>query len=333
MSGIFIAGTGMYAPPKTVTNDDMAKIVDTSDEWITERTGIKERRFSEGEPNFYMGKQAALAAIEKAGIDPMEIDLIIGATITPDYLFPSLACIIQGEIGAENAFCWDLSAACSGFVYAMDVAHTYISSGKVKTVLIVCSESLSKIVDFTDRTTCVLFGDGAGAVVVKASDREKPLYASHLFSEGKNGGALVARAIRNRSPFAVHAQDELYAKFREKEGHYMAMDGREVYRFSTKVLAESVEAVCKKAGVALSELSLIIPHQANVRIIRTAAEKLGVEMDRIYVNIDKYGNTSCASIPICLAELDAAGRLHRGDKIVLTGFGGGLTYGAVLLEW
>jgi 3-oxoacyl-[acyl-carrier-protein] synthase-3 len=330
MSGIFIAGTGMYVPPRAVTNDDMTKIVDTSDEWITERTGIKERRFSEGEPNFYMGKMAALEAIKKAGIDAAEIDMIIGATATPDYLFPSLACIIQGEIGADNAFCWDLGAACSGFVYALDVAHTYLSSGKIKTALIVCSEVLSKIADFTDRSTCVLFGDGAGAVVVKASDG---MYQSYLMSEGKSGGALIARALKNCSPFALHADDEIYAKFKETKGNHLVMDGREVYRFSTKVLPLSIETVCKKAGIDVHELSLIVPHQANIRIIKTAAEKLGVSMDKVYVNIDRYGNTSCASIPICIEELNAAGRLHRGDRVVFAGFGGGLTFGAILMEW
>jgi 3-oxoacyl-[acyl-carrier-protein] synthase-3 len=330
MSGIFIAGTGMYAPPKIVTNDDLANIVDTSDEWITERTGIKQRRFSEGEPNFFMGRAAALEAVKKAGIDPSEIDMIIGSTVTPDYFCPSLACIIQSELGADNAFCFDLNAACSGFIYALDVAHTYLSSGKVATVLIVCSELLSKITDFTDRSTCVLFGDGSGAVVVKAGDG---LFQSYLRSEGKSGGALLSRALRNHSPYAVHADDELYTKYKETKGNYLCMDGREVYRFATKALTESMQKVCKKAGVDISELSVIIPHQANIRIIKTAAEKLDVPMDKFYINVDRYGNTSCASIPICLEELNSSGRLHRGDKIALAGFGAGLTSGAIVMEW
>jgi 3-oxoacyl-[acyl-carrier-protein] synthase-3 len=330
MSGIFIAGTGMYAPQRVVTNDDLAKIVDTSDEWITERTGIKQRRFSEGEPNFYMGKHAALEAIGRAGVDPAEIDLIIGSTVTPDYYCPSLACIIQSEIGAEKAFCWDLNAACSGFIYALDVAQTYLAAGKVKTVLIVCSEVLSKITDFTDRASCVLFGDGAGAVVVKKSDG---LYASYLRSEGKSGGSLISRTPKNHSPYVTHAENEEFYKYKETKDSYLAMDGREVYRFATKALSESIVAACEKAGLSVAQLSLIVPHQANIRIIKTAAERLGVDMDKMFVNLDRYGNTSCASIPICLAELDSSGRLHRGDRIALGGFGAGLTCGAIVMEW
>jgi 3-oxoacyl-[acyl-carrier-protein] synthase III len=328
MSGITIQGTGMYIPEKLVTNDDMAKIVETSDEWISERTGIRERRFSEGEPNYYMGKEAALQALDRAGVNPAEIDLIIAGTTTPDYYFPALSCLVQGEIGAENAFCWDLSAACSGFIYALDVAQAYLSAGKAKTVLIVCSEVLSKITDFTDRTTCVLFGDGAGAVVVKAGNG---IYESCLRSEGKSGGAIVCRALKNESPFAVNAAQ--YPEIRELKEHYLRMEGREVYRFATKALTETVETACAKAGVKVSDLSLLVPHQANLRIIHTAVEKLGIGMDKVYVNIDRYGNTSCASIPICLEELNAAGRLHRGDLVAMAGFGAGLTCGASVFEW
>jgi 3-oxoacyl-[acyl-carrier-protein] synthase-3 len=330
MSGIFIAGTGLYAPNKVVTNDDMAKIVNTSDEWITDRTGIKERRFSEGEPNFYMATAAATQAIKKAGIDPQEIDMIIASTVTADYLVPSLACIIQSEIGADNAFCWDMNAACSAFIYALDVAQTYLSSGKIKTALIVSSELLSKITDFSDRSTCVLFGDGAGAVVVRAGDG---MYQSYLRSEGKSAGALLARGLKNNSPFAVHADDEAYAKYKQTSGHYLSMEGREVYRFATKAMSETIEIACKKAEISVSDLDLIIPHQANIRIIKTAAERLRVSMDKMYVNVERYGNTSCASIPICIEELNAAGHLHRGDKIALAGFGGGLTCGAIVMEW
>lgn len=330
MPGIFIAGTGMYAPDKIITNDDMAKIVDTSDEWITERTGIRQRRFSQGETNFYMGAAAARQAIQKAGIDPLQIDLIIGSTVTPDYLVPTLSCIIQDEIGADNAFCFDINAACSGFIYALDAAHNYLCAGKVKTVLIVCSELLTKITDFSDRSTCVLFGDGSGAAVVQASDG---LYRSCLRSEGKSAAALLAGGIKNKSPWAIHCDDEAYAKYKPTKEHYLAMEGREVYRFATRVLCDTVRTACGEAGVEISELSLIIPHQANLRIIQTASDKLGVSMDKMYVNVDRYGNTSCASIPICLDELGASGRLHRGDKIALAGFGGGLTCGAIVMEW
>ena len=330
MSGVFIAGTGMYAPSKVVTNDDMAEIVDTSDEWITERTGIRQRRFSTGEPNYYMGIQAARAALERAGTDPAEVDMIIGCTVTPDYYFPTLACILQSELGADNAFCWDLNAACSGFIYALDVAHTYLSTGKVRTALIVCSEELSKVIDFSDRSTCVLFGDGAGAVVVREGGG---LYASYLHSLGKSGGALVSRALENHSPYAVRAGDEAYRKYAQTTGSYIHMDGREVYRFATRAMAEAVETACGRAGVAVADLDLIVPHQANIRIIRTAAEKLGVDMSKMAVNIDRYANTSCASIPILLSELDRSGRLRRGDRIALAGFGAGLTSGAIVMEY
>lgn len=329
MSGVFIAGVGMHVPEKIVTNDDMAKLVDTSDEWISDRTGIKQRHFSEGEPNYHIGRQAAENAIRLAGISPEEIDLIIGCTVTPDFYFPSLACVIQGLIGAKNAFCWDLGAACSGFVYALDVAHTYISMGKAKTVLIVCSETLSKNVDFSDRATCVLFGDGAGAVVVQ---RGNGLFASALHSEGAGGNVLVCRANRNESPFAQN-KEEAFTEYPATKRHYIAMDGREVYRFSTRALAETVEEACSKAGVVVSDLKLIVPHQANIRIIKTAAERLGVPMERMFVNIGRYGNTSSATIPICLAELTEAGRLVRGDLIALAGFGGGLTCGSIVMEW
>jgi 3-oxoacyl-[acyl-carrier-protein] synthase-3 len=330
MSGIFIAGTGMYVPPSIYTNDDMSKLVETSDEWIKDRTGIKQRRFSTGEPNFYMGAIAAKQAIEDAGIDPLSIDMIIGSTITPDYCTPSLACLVQSEINADNAFCFDINAACSGFIYALDAAHTYLSSGKVKTVLIVCSENLSKIIDFTDRKTCVLFGDGAGAVVVTSGSG---LFESYLKSEGKNAQALLCRALINTSPFVTEADNEKYAKYKQTNGSYITMDGRETYRFSTRALPEAIEAVCSKAGIGVDELTLIIPHQANLRIVKTSAEKLNIPLDKMFTNIDRYGNTSCASIPICLDELKKSGKLTRGDKIALAGFGGGLTYGGIVLEW
>ena len=330
MSGIFIAGTGMYVPPKVVTNNDMSQIVETSDEWIYGRTGIKERHFSQGETTFYMGSEAAKEAVKKAEINVEDIDLIIGCTFTSDYLFPSFSCQLQDELGAENAFCWDLNAACSGFIYALDIAQTYLASGKLKNILIVCSETLSKVVDFTDRSTCVLFGDAAAAVVVQASDG---LYHSYLRSEGKGGVSLVAGGIKNHSPFTTDESNEEYAKFKNINDQYLRMDGREVYRFATRAMTEAVEIACEKAGVNVRELDLVIPHQANIRIIKTAADRLGIDMDKMYVNVDKYGNTSCVSIPICLEELNAAGRLHKGDKIALAGFGAGLTYGAIVMEW
>lgn len=330
MSGIFIAGTGKYIPSAVVTNDDMAKIVETSDEWITERTGIRQRHFSTGESTFYMGAEAAREAIERAGIAPADIDMIIGTTVTPDYYYPSLACIVQAAIGADNAFCWDLNAACSGFIYALDAAQSYLELGKAATVLIVSSETLSKQLDFTDRSTCVLFGDGAGAVVVRGGSG---MYHSFLRSEGAGGAALTARALFNRSPYAVHAADAAYDSYPTAEGSRIHMAGRDVYRFATRAMAHALQAACERAGIAPTDLDIIVPHQANIRIIRTAAEKLGVDMARMYANVDRYGNTSSASIPIALNELDCSGRLKRGDRIGLVGFGAGLTYGAAVLEY
>ena len=329
MSGIFIAGTGKYIPSAVVTNDDMAKVVDTSDEWIRERTGIRERHFSTGETTFQMGVEASRAAIARAGVEPASIDMIIGTTVTPDYYYPSLACIVQAAVGAENAFCWDLNAACSGFIYALDAAQTYLALGKASTVLIVSSEELSKQMDFTDRSSCVLFGDGAGAVVVRGG---RGMYHSWLRSEGSSAAALTARALPNHSPYAAKGQAQA-DPYPMAEGNFIHMAGRDVYRFATRAMAEALRGACERASISPQDLEVIVPHQANVRIIRTAAEKLGVDMERMYVNLDRYGNTSSASIPIALSELETSGRLRRGDKIGLVGFGAGLTYGAAVLEY
>lgn len=328
MSGVFIAGAGMYIPERVVTNDDMAKIVDTSDEWILQRTGIRERRFSSGEPNYYMGAAAARKALINAGVRAEDIDMIIGCTCTPDYNFPTLACIIQDELGAENAFCWDINAACSGFIYAMDAARLYLAAGK-KNILIVASEAMSKCLDFTDRSTCVLFGDGAGAVVLRPS---KGLYGSYLHSIGRLGNNIVSRAMKPAGRFATDKDNPKYAKFEENEGHYMRMMGRDVYRFAIKAMPKALLGACENAGIDISELDLIIPHQANLRIIETAVKRLGVGMDKVFVNIDRYANTSSACIPMALAELQRDGKLERGKKIGLVGFGAGLTYGAIVLE-
>jgi 3-oxoacyl-[acyl-carrier-protein] synthase-3 len=331
MSGIFVAGTGKYVPSQVVTNDDLAKIVETSDEWISERTGIRERRFSNGEQTWYMGKMAAQDALSNANINAQDIDMIIGCTITPDYFTPSLACIIQNEIGAENAFCFDINAACSGFVYSMDIAQKYLASGAADTILVVCSEILSKITDFSDRSTCVLFGDGAGAVVLKRDDNK--MFSSFLRSEGKNGEYLLSRTHKTASPYATGKNDSINEKYPLSNGCFVYMSGKDVYRFGTRVMPESLGEACKKAGISPQDLSLIIPHQANIRIVETVAKKLGIDMNKMFMNIDKYANTSCASIPICIDELWKSNKLKRGDKIALCGFGGGLTYGAIVMEW
>ena len=270
MPGVFIAGTGMYLPDLVVTNEDMSKIVDTSDEWISQRTGIRERRLSQGEPNFYMGTKAAQMALADAKVTGEDIDMIIGCTCTPDFNYPTLACIVQDEIGAENAFCWDLNGACSGFIYALDVAKHYLAAGK-KNILIVCSEILSKELDFTDRSTCVLFGDGAAAVVVKPS--ENGLYSSFLRSKGKLGGAIVSRAMEPQGPFVTDKDNPKYQKYEKTNGNFVSMKGQEVYRFAVGAMPEAVLNACEGAGLDISQLDLIIPHQANIRIIHAAAER------------------------------------------------------------
>jgi 3-oxoacyl-[acyl-carrier-protein] synthase-3 len=331
MSGIFVAGTGKYLPSQVVTNNDLSKIVETSDEWISERTGIRERRFSNGEQTWYMGKMAALEALSNADIHAIDVDMIIGCTITPDYFTPSLSCIIQNEIGAENAFCFDINAACSGFVYSMDVAQKYLAGGGVDTVLVVCSEILSKITDFSDRSTCVLFGDGSGAVVLKRDNNK--IFSSFLRAEGKNGEYLLSRSHKTASPFAKEKDNAANEKYPPSNGCFVYMSGKDVYRFGTRVMPESLEQACRQADISPQDLDLIIPHQANIRIVETAAKKLAIDMSKMYMNIDRYANTSCASIPICIDELWRAGKLKRGDKIALCGFGGGLTYGAIVMEW
>lgn len=330
MSGIRIAGTGMYVPAKVVTNDDMSKLVETSDEWISQRTGIRQRRFSQGEPNFYMGAAAAREAMNNAKVSGGDIDMIIGCTCTPDFYYPSLACIMQDELGAENAFCWDLNGACSGFIYALDVAQHYLATG-LKNILIVCSEMMSKHINFSDRSTCVLFGDGAAAVVVRPSENSQ--YASFLKSKGSLGSAIVSQAIKPQGIYATEKDNPEYARFGETDGHYIKMAGSEVYRFAVTAMPEAIEKACEKAGINAGDLDLIIPHQANLRIIETAAKRLGIDMNKMYVNVDRYGNTSCVSIPLSLAELCRDGKLKRGEKVGLVGFGAGLTYGSIVLEW
>lgn len=329
MSGVFIAGAGMYVPETVVTNGDMSKFVDTSDEWIKQRTGISERRFSKGEPNWFMGMKAAQKAIENANISASEIDMIIGCTCTPDYYYPTLACILQDKLSAKNAFCFDLNAACTGFIYALDIARLYLNSGK-KNILIVASEMMSKALDFNDRGTCVLFGDGAGAVVLKSQDK---MYASYLKSHGDMGKHIVCRAIKPHGKFATEADNPIYNEFEELPSPKIKMDGQDVYKFAVKAMPEALTSACKNAGISVNDLDLIIPHQANLRIIETAVKRLKISMDKVYVNIHKYANPSSACIPMCLAELMDSGKIKRGDKIGLVGFGAGLTFGSCVLEF
>ncbi len=332
MHNLRICGTGNYLPELVVTNQMMSKIVETSDEWITSRTGICERRFSSGEPTWFMAAEAARKAIAVAGIDPMQISTIIVTTVTPDYYTPSTACIVQAEIGADKAFCFDMNAACSGFVYALDLAARYLDSPDNQYVLVISAENLSKITDYRDRATCILFGDGASAVLFGRSQpgESSALLATHLGAEGKNAQTLVARALRVSHPFMK--PDAVWPdRFGQQTDHFISMEGQEVYKFAVRVLTQSVLTVIEKANISLSELRYIIPHQANSRIVDAACRRMKADPDQMISRMSSFGNTSSASIPICLDELINSGRLNRGDKIALCGFGGGLTYGAALL--
>ncbi len=307
--GITIRGMGYYVPNRVLTNFDLEKMVDTSDDWITTRTGIKERRIAGSESLTDMAYRASLEALESAQIDPQEIDAIILATLTPDLGFPASACLLQARLGANRAYAFDISAACSGFLYGLEIASSMLSSGRAKRVLLVGAEKLSQIVDWTDRATCVLFGDGAGAVV--------------LSSEGE--GELLASVMRSDGNY----WEILYA---ERCG-YIKMKGKELFKLAVRSMADVCEEVLQRAGVSTQDINLIVPHQANIRIIQALAEKLNVPMERVYSNIHKYGNTSAASIPIALCEAYKEGKLKRGDLVLLTAMGGGLTWGASLIRF
>lgn len=330
MFGINILGTGSYSPTLNITNDDMSKIVETSDEWISTRTGIKSRFLSDGESAWQMGAKAAQSAIEAAGIDPAEIGLVIGSTVTGDFYTPSLACLVQNAVGAVNAAAFDLNAACSGFAYSVDTAKRFLQTDEsLKYVLIVSSEVLSRFVDFTDRATCVLFGDGAGAVVIERSEK---LYTSFLGSDGSGAHFLYAKRFFDRHPFRTTENDDYGAEF-TSANQFLFQDGKEVYKFATKALPSAAASAAEKIGLDVADIDWFIPHQANVRIIETAAKNLGVSMDKFIVTLDRHGNTSSASIPTALDEAVRDGRVKKGQKICLVGFGAGLTYSAVICEY
>ncbi len=323
-----IIGWGMYVPERVVTNDDLAKIVDTSDEWIRTRTGIRERHIVEDpkESTSTLAIRAARAALDKAGISPSALDMIIVATSSPDHLFPATACIVQDALGATRAGAYDLSAACSGFVYGMAMAHGLIVSGQADTVMVIGAETLSRLVDWSDRNTCVLFGDGAGAVVMHAREEPGGFLASVLGADGSGANLLTLPAGGSKLPASVDTV--------RKGEHYIKMDGRAVFRFATRVMAEATRQVVEKAGLTLDDVELIIPHQANIRIIESSVVKqLKFPKERVYINLDRYGNTSTASIPMALTEAVAEGRLQPGDHVVFVGFGAGLTWAAALIQW
>jgi len=322
-----ITGTGSALPDKILTNADLERMVETNDEWITTRTGIRQRRIAvEGEYTSTFAVAAAQRALEMSGANADEIDLIILGTVTPDFPFPSTACIIQHEIGAHNAAAFDLSAACSGFVYGLSIADKYICSGKAKKALVIGAEVLSRIVDWTDRNTCILFGDGAGAAVVEAYEGDNGILSTHIFSNGSFWETLYQPGCGSRNPASMqHTIDERL--------FFLKMEGNDVFKHAVRAMEEAACAALTANGISPDNISLFIPHQANRRIIDATSKRLGLSKDKVFVNLHNYGNTSAASIPIALDEANRSGRMKTGDIILLDAFGGGFTYGSALMRW
>lgn len=318
-----IAAVDCYAPEKIITNDDLSKTLDTSDEWIFSRTGIKKRHLSTGEDTSQLCTKVAERLLAKSGTDPLEIGLIIVGTITPDYATPSTACLVQGAIGASNAFAFDVSAACSGFVYALSIADKYIKSGGCKKAIVIGAEVLSKIVDWKDRSTCVLFGDGAGGVLLEGV-KEGGILAEDIHSKGEDGLKMTGN---ERKPQNIVYNPE------GENNPYLVMDGRAIFNFATRIVPKSINEVLEKSNLKIEDIKYIIPHQANSRIIDVVAKKLNAASEKFYLNISEYANTSAASIPMALGEMDNKGLLEKGDKIIISGFGAGLTWGSMLIEW
>jgi 3-oxoacyl-[acyl-carrier-protein] synthase-3 len=316
-----IIGVGSCVPSRVITNDDLAKIIDTSDEWIRKRTGIAERRVTDdATATSDLAFIAAERALAAARTSPEEIELILVCTCSPDMLFPSTACILQDRLKAKNAAAFDLSAACSGFNFGLATASSFIESGMYRKILLVGADTLAKYVDWTDRAVSILFGDGAGAVVLEASQGEAGVLGSFIAAEGHLGKFLIMPGGGSRDP-------------EERNGRFIRMDGKEVFKFAVRALETSVKEVIKKCGFSISDIDLLIPHQANIRIIEHVIKKMGLPMEKVYVNLQKYGNTSAASVPLALDEAVAEGRLNPGDLLVLSGFGAGLTYGANVIRW
>ena len=321
-----IISTGSYLPERILTNFDLEKMVDTSNEWIIERTGIKERRIaSEDQAASDLAYEASRLAIGRASLKAKDIDLLIAATVTGDMPFPSTACILQHKLGAKNAAAFDINAACSGFLFGLYIADSFIRSGIHKRVLVVGTEVLSKITDWEDRTTCVLFGDGAGAVIAEPTKEEKGIISMNINSDGGMWNLLHLPGGGSRYPVS---KDSI-----NKRLHYIKMKGNETFKFAVRTLEDLVVKILKENKLDPSKLSLLIPHQANLRIIQATADRLGIPLNKVLINLDKYGNTSAASIPIALDEAVMTGRVRDGDYILLEAFGGGLTWASALIKW
>ncbi len=320
-----ITGWGKYLPPNVMTNKDLEKIVDTTDEWIQKRTGIKKRRIAdEDTATSDLALEASKAALEKANLDPKELDLIIVSTVTPDMAFPATACIIQDKIGAEKAAAFDLEAGCSGFVYGLSVGAQFIESGLYDNVLVIGAETLSKITDWDDRNTCVLFGDGAGAAVLQPTEKGGFL-SFDLGSDGSGADALYMEAGGSKKPASLET-----VKNRQ---HYIRMEGNPVFKFAVKTMKNASKDVLKKANLTTDDIDLLIPHQANTRIIKSARRRLKLDEEEVYVNLPEVGNTSSASVAIALTEAVEKGKIQNGDHVLLVAFGAGLTWAAGVLEW
>ncbi|SHJ82798.1 3-oxoacyl-[acyl-carrier-protein] synthase III [Anaerobranca californiensis DSM 14826] len=320
-----ISGVGYSLPDKILTNRDLEKMVETSDEWITQRTGIKERRIArEDQPTSYFATEAAKKALSYAGLSPEELDLIILGTVTPDMSFPSTACIVQKNIGAKKAAAFDIQAACTGFIYGLAVGAQFIHNGVYKNVLVIGAETLSKITDYTDRNTCVLFGDGAGAVVLSPSS-EEGIISVHLGADGRGGDLLSRPAGGSLKPITLEniSSGEQYIK----------MAGQEVFKFAVKIINETSKECLEKGNLTNKDIDFFIPHQANIRIIESAVKRLEIPKEKVYVNLEKYGNMSAASIPVALGEVVEKGLIKKGDKVLMVGFGGGLTWGGIIIKW
>lgn len=321
-----ILSTGSYVPEKVLTNFDLEKMVLTSDEWITERTGIKERRIaSSDQATSDLAYEASIKALRNADLKIKDIDLIVVATVTPDMLVPSAACLLQMKLGATNAVAFDINGACTGFIYALSVAEKFIKTGASKRALVVGAETLSRFTDWTDRSICVLLADGAGAVILEGTKKNEGIQVIDIFSDGTMWDFIHMPAGGSKLPV-----DETVLKERL---NFIKMRGNETFKVAVKTLEEVVDSTLKKAGIKPSQLSLLVPHQANIRIIQAMAKRLELPMEKVMVNIDKYGNTSAASIPIALDEANQMGKIKKGDYVMLAAFGAGLTWGAALIKW
>lgn len=323
---IAVTGTGSYLPERILTNDDLSEMVDTSDEWIQARTGMRERRIArEDEATSDMAAVAATRALESAGVEAADVDLIIVATCTPDMIFPNTACAVQELIGARNAFCFDLSAACSGFLYGVETARGMITSGIYETVLVIGAEKMSSITDWEDRSTCILFGDGAGAVVLQRGSDGHGIMSSAMGSDGALGELLKLPAGGSRMPASASTVEERL--------HFTKMGGNKVFKHAVVCMSDAGQKALELAGMSIEDVDWVIPHQANMRIINAIADRAGVPEDKLCVNLDRVGNISGASVPVMLDEAVRDGRIKRGDAILFVVFGAGFTWGAMVLQW